>query len=118
MLLGDAIGVGAALRLVRKMDPAEFLERRLERGEIAVAVDRLIGGLVVGEGEAVAQRHEIRTAGAFHLDREADEVVFGLIHIHADQAHALAAPQLDAETRGLLGIDEISYEPLLPCDGK
>src|SRR5258708_30444255 len=52
VLLGDPIGIGAAFRLVGKMHPAEFLERRLERGIVAIAVDRALRRPALGNSEA------------------------------------------------------------------
>jgi hypothetical protein len=108
VLLGDSVGVGATFRLVGEMHPAEFLERRHERGIVAITVDRLVDRLIVGKGEAISERHEVGTAGAFHLDREADKIRLGLVHVHADEAHALAAPQFHAQAISLFGIGEIA----------
>jgi hypothetical protein len=91
------------------MHPAEFLERRPERGIVAITIDRLVDRLIVGKGEAISQWREVGTPGAFYLDREADKISLGLVHVHADEAHSLAAPQFRAQTISLFGIGEIAH---------
>ena len=49
------------------------------------------------DGRVVSTDRHVAIAGALDLNRKADEIGFGLVDIHADQDHALAAPQFHGQ---------------------
>src|SRR6478752_803036 len=65
MVSRNPIGVGAVGRPRWKTNPAKLLERAFAGVEITAAIDLAGGSIVVGEGDAVAQRRE---RGVLELD--------------------------------------------------
>ena len=85
------------------MHPAEFLKRRLQRRKCSVTGDLVGSAFWIGESHAVAQRREVHGVGGLDLDREADEIRFGMRDVEPDQIHPLAAPECAGEAAlGLL----------------
>jgi hypothetical protein len=113
--LGGPVRVGALLRIAREVDPAELLERRVQRGGDSRAGHGGRRRLRVGEGDPVEERHEVALARRLALDGEADQVRLGLRHVEGDQARALAAPQLHRESALGVRVLEVAHEsfPLL-----
>ena len=91
------------------MDPAELLEWGFQGGKQTPAGHRRTGWLIIGKIEAVVEGDEIPPPGLHYLNRETHQVGFRLIHIHAEKAHALAAPELNPETLCSLRYAEVVH---------
>ncbi|MFN8574340.1 MAG: hypothetical protein U0132_19975 [Gemmatimonadaceae bacterium] len=105
---GDPIGeLPLDVRIVRKVDPAELLQRGLQARH-RVVVERLA---VPGERNAIPDGPEHTLAGLAEFDREADEIDGWLAcaPIHGEQCHAVAAMDFEREERFRVLADDLEF---------